>query len=276
MMHASGSPTRTGKATHGAEVASKCLAGVRLTHTEHPPRLRLPRHAHEYACMTVVTRGTYVERAGRMESRCGPGTLLIKPAGAVHSNRYSDSGAASTIVQWVDASLDGLPFPNRPWVSHTAAVVRLAERVGHEVVLADPSSPLIVDGLLRAIVGLADREQAERWGGPPRWLRRVEERLHEGLAKSVGLTELALVARVHPDHLSRMFKRHYGLLIGEYRRRLRLRRAAERLRNGERSISRIALETGFYDQSHFTRAFKAEYGMPPGRFRRLHGDVGGT
>jgi len=36
----------------------------------------------------------------------------------------------------------------------------------------------------------------------------------------------------------------------------------------------VAQEAGFADQSHLTRAFKARYGMTPGRFRALI--VGGS
>jgi AraC family transcriptional regulator len=49
---------------------------------------------------------------------------------------------------------------------------------------------------------------------------------------------------------------------------LRLEWAAARL-SEERSLAQIALEAGFADQSHFTRAFRRHFGVTPGRYRAM-------
>lgn len=56
--------------------------------------------------------------------------------------------------------------------------------------------------------------------------------------------------------------------MGDYLRRLRLNEVARRLALGRGPIAALAAELGFSDQSHCTRAFRAEFGIPPGRYRR--------
>jgi AraC-like DNA-binding protein len=55
--------------------------------------------------------------------------------------------------------------------------------------------------------------------------------------------------------------------VGEYIRRLRLDYAMQELAQSAKAIAEVALEVGFYDQSHFTHAFKLHTGMTPAQFR---------
>lgn len=103
--------------------------------------------------------------------------------------------------------------------------------------------------------------------GPP-WLEPVASSIHERMGESLRTGDLAAEVGVHPVHLARTFRRHYGCTIGEYARRLRIERARHALIDGDRSISAIALSNGFSDQAHFTRRFKEIVGMPPGEYRR--------
>jgi AraC family transcriptional regulator len=56
--------------------------------------------------------------------------------------------------------------------------------------------------------------------------------------------------------------------IGAYLRKLRLDHAAHALSAGTDSIADIALQAGFFDQSHFSRTFKLHYGLTPRDYRR--------
>jgi AraC family transcriptional regulator len=92
----------------------------------------------------------------------------------------------------------------------------------------------------------------------------LAERRHE----SLGLDDVARSVGCSPYHLSRLFRRETGLPIHRYLTRLRLGAALERLAGGERDITRLALELGFADHSHFTTSFRREFGIPPSAFRR--------
>jgi AraC-like DNA-binding protein len=78
------------------------------------------------------------------------------------------------------------------------------------------------------------------------------------LAKECGVSEV---------HLARAFRHFHGITVGEYIRNLRIAEAKRDLASSAESITDIAQRLGFFDQSHFTRAFKAATGLAPIRFR---------
>jgi AraC family transcriptional regulator len=73
---------------------------------------------------------------------------------------------------------------------------------------------------------------------------------------------------MHPVSLARAFRRAHGCSITWYRRRSRVRRAADLLTTAM-PLADVAMESGFTDQSHFCRVFKVETGLTPSVYRRL-------
>ena len=69
-------------------------------------------------------------------------------------------------------------------------------------------------------------------------------------------------------HFHRIFREVIGEPIKEYIRRLRIDRAAYRLKISEETILQIALDAGFKTHESFTRAFQRQFGIPPKEFRR--------
>ena len=87
------------------------------------------------------------------------------------------------------------------------------------------------------------------------------------------IASIAGAVDVHPVHLARVFRRHHDCSPGEFLRRVRIQRACRLLAESPESLSAIAYETGYADQSHFTRHFKRAVGVPPGAYRRLVADA---
>lgn len=84
----------------------------------------------------------------------------------------------------------------------------------------------------------------------------------------IGLDDVAAAACTSPYHLCRIFRRQTGTSIARYRNQLRLRAALEPLAESSTDLTRLALELGYGDQSHFTNAFRGVFGVTPGAFRR--------
>ncbi|HKR63637.1 MAG TPA: helix-turn-helix transcriptional regulator, partial [Thermoanaerobaculia bacterium] len=81
--------------------------------------------------------------------------------------------------------------------------------------------------------------------------------------------DIAREAGVTPAYLARAFRRATGQTMGEYLRGLRAKRAASLLASTFESLADVALTTGFADQSHLCRVFRAQYGITPLRYRAL-------
>ena len=97
----------------------------------------------------------------------------------------------------------------------------------------------------------------------------IQQRLDEDLS----LTELAAMAHFSPYHFHRIFRGMVGESIGEHIRRLRLERAATRLKNTQDSVTRLAFDAGYESHEAFTRAFRAMFGQSPSRFRASQSDL---
>ena len=98
-------------------------------------------------------------------------------------------------------------------------------------------------------------------------LERVLRHIQDHLDETLGLAELAEVACFSPFHFHRIFTGMMGETVAEHVRRLRMERAATVLRVGRKSVTEVALDSGYEATESFTRAFKAAYGLAPVRFR---------
>ena len=91
----------------------------------------------------------------------------------------------------------------------------------------------------------------------------IEANLH----RKISLEEAAGVAMFSTVHLSRLFQFAYGMTPAEYIRRRRLTESVTALQDKSRTVLEIALDFGFEHEQSFARAFRAEFGVTPGRYR---------
>jgi AraC family transcriptional regulator len=98
-------------------------------------------------------------------------------------------------------------------------------------------------------------------------LLRVLVHIQEHLDESLALEELAGLACFSPFHFHRIFKGMVGESVKEHVRRLRLERAASRLKLGAQPVVRIALDAGYESHEAFTRSFRSVFGVSPSGFR---------
>jgi AraC-like DNA-binding protein len=144
------------------------------------------------------------------------------------------------------------------------------QKIHCESKINDNTTQLSVDGLLLQSFANIIRDAKHKERGVPGWVATVKELLHAGTG-NITLGEIALETGIHAAHLSKEFPRYFNMGFGEYIRTRRVGRAAELLTDETLSLTAIAYQCGFADQSHFTRCFKAIYGMPPVQYRKKAG-----
>jgi AraC family transcriptional regulator len=98
-------------------------------------------------------------------------------------------------------------------------------------------------------------------------VQRVVDYVAEHLDETLDLDALARVAHFSPYHFHRVYRGLLGETVNDTVRRLRLQRAAIDLLDRHLSVDRAARRAGYASQAAFTRAFRAEYGEPPARYR---------
>jgi AraC-like DNA-binding protein len=138
--------------------------------------------------------------------------------------------------------------------------------------------------LFMALIGILSRARSVRMLASPNYLPDPSGYMSAGINKALAfirenLTEpfeeadLASIAGQSTGAFSRAFRKHTGMTLVQYVKRLRINLACQILMSDEQaSITDICFEVGFHNLSNFNRQFLAEKGMPPSRFRRLLAD----
>jgi len=102
-------------------------------------------------------------------------------------------------------------------------------------------------------------------------LLRVLVHIQQHLDEPLALAELAQLACLAPHHFHHVFTGMLGESLGSHVRRLRLERAAVRLKLTETPVVQVAFEAAYETHEAFSRAFRKAFGMSPAQFRRRHG-----
>lgn len=97
-------------------------------------------------------------------------------------------------------------------------------------------------------------------------VQRMQDHIEMHWMEEITLADLARASHFSPWYAHRLFTEQVGLTPGDYVRRLRLSRAALRLRDEDLSITEAAFAAGFGSVDGFQRAFLREFGCNPGAY----------
>jgi AraC family transcriptional regulator len=100
-------------------------------------------------------------------------------------------------------------------------------------------------------------------------LRQAVEYIQAHLGEDLSLGEIANQLGMSQYYFCRLFKRSTGMSPHQYLIRQRVEQAKHLLKQSEQSITSVALECGFANQSHFAKCFRQCTGMNPKHFRKL-------
>ena len=200
-----------------------------------------------------------------------------------HPNGCGDHGAgiairpdvvADALSEWggdgdpAEARFPFLRAPSSPrafWIQHRI-LSRLASSSPVDPLDVEESALALVSESISAGVRVSRKKLAARPGTARRRRERVDAArgyLAARFRKPVRLADVAAAAGVSTFHACRMFKQETGISITRFLHRLRLRAALAELPGCRGDITRLALDLGYASHSHFTYAFRREFGVPP-------------
>ncbi len=257
--------------TLGRRLRTCRLGGLEVHEVSYPGGFSADRHAHARANLTFVFRGT-IEESVRGETRVLRACHAVaKPAGVAHADRCGPDGASTLVIEFPGESFLQ-PETSESGTSRYATlwgpeVTRAALRTSSLVRAPRPDAPDAVREIVLETLALV-RDGSESARGRPAWLERACGLLHDGFAAPLRVQDLARALGLHPVYLARVFRRSCGSSVTAYRRRLQVSDAARRLASSDEPLVSVALHSGFADQSHLCRAFRAAIGVAPSVFRR--------
>jgi AraC family transcriptional regulator len=255
---------------HGARAAGATTPFFSLCESRHAAGSRLARHRHPrpYAC--IVIAGGFEETGADRCEPATPGTILLHPPDDEHGDRFGPSGATCINVcpsaAWLDATRDDDLFGGYRAVRGNAAL-HMGDTIRRRLGARDTAGRLALEAATLALLSEAALPEPRKEDGGA-WVRRVCDDIRREPCAEWTLAGIAAMARVHPMHVARTFRRRVGLSLGQFVRAERLAWARAALSGSDASLAAIAIDAGFYDESHFIRAFRRHFGATPGSCRR--------
>jgi AraC-like DNA-binding protein len=248
----------------------------------------------EHHSIALVRRGVFVKHVGRERIVADANQVLFFRRGEAYCVSHPECCGDECTTLWLAPEVlaevlrphdPAAPDrPDRPFrlthgPSNTRAfllhrqLVRLLEQ-GRDELAAEEAVFDFLDSLLPTAFAPLDPPRRRQRPDTVAAHRELTEHAKIVLATSfrerLSLSDVARAVHASPYHLSRIFRRHTGVALHRYLTRLRLRHALELLLSGGRDsddLSRLALSAGFFDHSHFTTAFRREFGLAPARVR---------
>ena len=203
---------------------------------------RIPRHHHWGGYITVVIGGGYQEAGFEGRLNLAAGDVVVHGRFDAHLDHIGSGGA-----ELVNLPLPpGLSLPANFRIDDADELARIAER-----------DPVEAAHSLRPAGDIATLSD---WPD-----------LLAGALQSAGDHRLGFWAEnagLAAETLSRGFRVAYGITPARFRAEVRARRAMEMLVEGDTSLASIAIDCGYSDQPHFSRAILSMTGKSPGSLKK--------
>ena len=251
------------------------FAEVRYTRSS---QASFKQHMHRTFSIGAVDRGAVRYEAGGRSALLEPGSLAIinpevlhscnslRPEGRSYFMLYLETDWCLQVQQslWnVDAfvAAEKIRVDDRQLYRSYCSTM---ETMIDETALLQEKEQLLFE-LACNVFRHCCRPQTER-SEPPASIEHLKALLQKDLGRDLPLNAMAEKLGTNPYTLIRRFKTVTGLTPHAYRMNCRIDRAKQYLQEGM-DITETALECGFFDQSHFTKFFKAITTVTPNEYR---------
>ena len=244
--------------------------GVFVSETEYHSKVFEGWHCHENSHITFILQGGNREQRRNREFEAVPGDIVFYASGELHRNLNTRHPSRNINVEigndfFSHHNLDITAFNHTKLNCANAKFTLL--KAYQECLTNDEYSQSTIHALLLDFIATTYHAKNETFN--PKWVRLVTEILNDRWNENVSLDELAKLIAVHPVTISKFFPKYFRCTLGEYVRKLRIEKATTLILKPQLSLTDIAYQCGFFDQSHFIRVFKQATGFLPNRFKKM-------
>lgn len=226
-------------------------------------------HCHENAHISFVLNGGSLEKRRNLEVERLPGKTTFYHSGEYHqsTNMVKFSRHANLEIQpnfLTKYEIDENTIGDA--IDKNNDIKFLFLHVYKELIVADELSAISIRMLLLDLINHSLNIQTK--GKRPAWLNEIENILQTKWDEHISLNDLSITVNMHPVTVSKMFHKYYSCTLGQYMRKLKIEKAITLIKISNYSLTEIAFECGFADQSHFIRTFKYWTGLLPHDYQK--------
>lgn len=239
-------------------------------------------HYHIDFHIGLVISGIQEQQFNGNKVLLAPGCISIMPPGEVHDGvTYRDSAyqlntfrISPELIQGYFGDmfeLNHLPNFTGVMLENSALSQQLVflfnQLKQHKEFTYLPQEELWIKALHLILRDLCKKDSVDIKGAlSDRHLNWVFEYCNENISEKITLDQLASTSELNRYQFLRRFEKSVGITPHKWLTLLRLERACQLLRQSDKSINDIAVDVGFFDQSHFNKAFKRYYGVAPSMY----------
>ncbi len=260
--------------THQTRIKAACLPGV--VQLSVSTDREFPRHTHGQFGIGLMRSGGHKSWSAGGAVEAMPGDVLAVSPEELHDGSPLGESRAWDMI-YVEPGmvkqLLGRDVAAREFQFAARSCRPLASSLQGAFAAIAEEDANAAEEYLTLVFAQALREPLEGGDGRPSLLsRRVLARIHDLPATPPTLDEVASLMGMGRTGALRRFQREVGATPTAYAMQYRLRIARSALARGEEPGS-VAAALGFADQSHLTRCFSRQFGLPPGRYRAAAANI---
>jgi AraC-like DNA-binding protein/quercetin dioxygenase-like cupin family protein len=268
---AAGSTAQIPAVGGSAEARQFNLPHFQISLAKFPALSVLGRHSHPSLTIGTVLTGGFATRVRDEIHACRPGVWWVEPAFEEHENDIGKLGASVMLIEPLPTDSleeDFHPLFATHRLQNDGVVYEHARRLNRELLSGDRYAHIAAEcAVLEMLLYLARLPQRSN-SAMPACVRLAKEVILSDLRNPPYISDLARAAAVSPAFLTRAFKQSVGLTIPSFVRRTRVDEAVRAIRSTKASLSSIAYDFGFCDQSHLTRECRRFHGRTPRELRK--------
>ncbi|MPM80175.1 HTH-type transcriptional activator Btr [bioreactor metagenome] len=241
--------------------------------------LSYKKHAHEEYSIGIVDQGkSYFWYDGKVDEVHSK-TMVFLPPDLIHScnpvNRSQwEYKMLYVCKEWVQGFMESRKSYklNNPIVKNVSNCGTIKTVSGILENLKAKSNPLEKEASILAVFELALSGEKKvclvNFKSEQPKLKIIKEYLQNYFNQKVTLDQLEQVSGINKFHIIRLFKEQFRIPPHAFQTMLRINYAKKEL-GKHRQMTEIALDAGFYDQSHFIKVFKSYTGVTPDRYQKF-------
>jgi AraC family transcriptional regulator len=228
-----------------------------------------PMHYHENPHISFFLTGGHVEKREHTSLERLPGDIMFCNGGEPHQFITKIFPSKNINLELDNDFLREYSISEgqiQDEVSKNLDAKFLMLKIYKELLINDKFSETSIQMLLLSLIGNSIKQTQEN---KPKWVLTVSRILNDKWNEPITLEDLSNITQIHRVTISKYFTKYFACTLGEYMRKLRINKSIELIRRHSISLTEIAFECGFADQSHFIRSFKEMTGWLPKKFQQL-------